>query len=99
MQKVYTADEVFTGVECLPNHAVITQDDIIENVLPIISLTKNLKSSGHSYLLTPAFIDLQIYGANKKLLAANPVADTLEVMYEHCVSGGTHHFISISLQP
>ncbi len=93
MQKVYTADEVFTGVECLPNHAVITNGDIIENVLPIISLPKNLKISGHSFLLTPAFIDLQIYGADKKLLAVYPSADTLEVMYQHCLRGGTHHFM------
>ena len=43
MQKIYTADEVFTGVERLPNHAVIVQDDVIKNVLPVISLPKNSK--------------------------------------------------------
>src|SRR5688500_6386746 len=93
MQRVYTADEVFTGVECLPDHAVITNGDVIESVLPIVSLPENLKISDHSFLLTPAFIDLQIYGADKKLLAVHSSADTLDVMYKHCVSGGTRHFM------
>ena len=93
MKKVYTADKVFTGVECLPNHAVITNGGRIENVLPIISLPKNLKVSGHSFFLAPAFIDLQIYGADKKLLAVHASADTLEVMYKHCIRGGTHLFM------
>src|SRR5687768_10238170 len=93
MQRVYTAEKVFTGIECLPNHAVITNDNIIENVLPIISLPKDVKISGHVFLLAPAFIDLQIYGADKKLLAVHPSAETLDVMYKHCVSGGTHLFM------
>lgn len=93
MQKVYTADEVFTGVGRLPDHAVIVKDDLIENVLPIISLPKNTRITSHSFLLTPSFIDAQIYGAGKKLLAVYPSADTLDVMYKHCVAGGAHHFI------
>ncbi|MEP6596698.1 MAG: N-acetylglucosamine-6-phosphate deacetylase, partial [Ginsengibacter sp.] len=43
-------------------------------------------------LLTPAFIDIQIYGANKKLLAVRPSTDTLKDMYKHCLSAGTHFF-------
>ena len=92
MQKIYTADEVFTGVERLPNHAVIVQDNVIENVLPIISLPKKAKIHFHTFLLAPALIDIQIYGANKKLLAVFPSADTLEDIYKHCLSGGTHFF-------
>jgi N-acetylglucosamine-6-phosphate deacetylase len=92
MQKIYTADEVFTGVECLPNHAVVVQNNVIENVLPVISLPRESKIYSHSFLLAPAFIDIQIYGANKKLFAVFPSADTLEEMYKHCLSGGTHFF-------
>ncbi len=93
MQKVYTADEVFTGMACLPYHAVIINDGVIENVLPIISLPKNTSITSHSFLLSPSFIDIQIYGAGKKLFSVYPSADTLDVMYKHCVAGGTHHFI------
>jgi len=92
MQKIYTADEIFTGVERLPNHAVIVQDDVIKNVLPVISLPKNSKINSHCSLLAPAFIDLQIYGANKKLFAVFPTADALEDLYKHCLGGGTHFF-------
>lgn len=89
MKKVYTADHVFTGVEQLPNYAVIVQDDVIENVLPIISLPKDVEITAHCSMLVPAFIDIQIYGAAKKLFAVYPSADTLRILYEHCMSGGT----------
>ena len=92
MKKIYTADEVFTGVERLPNHAVVVQDNIIENVLPVISLPKNSKIDSHSFLLAPSFIDIQIYGANKKLFAVFPSTQALEDMYKHCLGGGTHFF-------
>ena len=92
MQKIFTADEVFTGVERLPDHAVIVEDNVIENVLPIISLPKDAKIFSHSFFLTPAFIDIQIYGADKKLFAVAPSVDTLQDMYQHCLRGGTHFF-------
>ncbi|MEO6452423.1 MAG: N-acetylglucosamine-6-phosphate deacetylase [Ginsengibacter sp.] len=93
MQKVYTADYVFTGVEHIPDYAVIVKDDVIENVLPIISLPKDLKTDAHCSLLVPAFIDIQIYGASKKLFSVFPSANTLQLMYEHCVGGGAHFFL------
>lgn len=93
MQKFYTADHIFTGVEQLPNHAIIVQNGLIENVLPAISLPKGTKVESHSSLLAPAFIDIQIYGAGKKLFSAFPSPDTLQTMYEHCLSGATHFFL------
>jgi N-acetylglucosamine-6-phosphate deacetylase len=93
MQKIYAADEVFTGLERLPNHAVVVEDGVIENVLPVISLPKNSAIHSHSFLLAPSFIDIQIYGANKKLLAILPSADTIEGMYTHCLDGGTDLFL------
>lgn len=38
--------------------------------------------------LVPAFIDIQIYGAHKKLLAVYPEAETLRLTYEYCKAGG-----------
>jgi N-acetylglucosamine-6-phosphate deacetylase len=93
MKKVYTADQVFTGVECLPNHAVVVEDDVIENVLPAISLPADVKVDTYCPLLVPAFIDIQIYGAGKKLFSVFPSADTLQIMYEDCVRGGTKYFL------
>jgi N-acetylglucosamine-6-phosphate deacetylase len=93
MQKVYTADHVFTGVEQLPAYAVIVQNDRVENVLPIISLPKDIKVDAHYSLLVPAFIDIQIYGAGNKLFSVFPSADTLQIMHKHCLSGGTYYFL------
>jgi N-acetylglucosamine-6-phosphate deacetylase len=92
MKRIYTANEVFTGDELLAAHAVIVQDDTIEDILPVSALPKNSTIHYHAHLLTPAFIDIQIYGANKKLFSVFPSADTLHDMYEHCLNGGTHFF-------
>ncbi|MEO6329573.1 MAG: N-acetylglucosamine-6-phosphate deacetylase [Ginsengibacter sp.] len=93
MQKIYAADHVFTGVERLPDHAVIVEDDVIKNVLPVISLPKDIRVDVQLSLLVPAFIDIQIYGAVQKLFSVFPAVDTLQIMHEHCVSGGTHFFL------
>ncbi len=93
MQRIYTADHVFTGVEQLPNYAVVVQNNIVENVLPVISLPKDTRIDSHCSLLVPAFIDIQIYGAGKKLFSAFPSADSLKILYEHCLSGGTQLFL------
>lgn len=89
MQKVYTAEEVFNGDKRLPDHAIIVEDGIVEKVLPIISLPRNTAITAHAHLIAPAFIDLQIYGANKRLLAAYPEKQSLQDLYEYCLSGGT----------
>lgn len=89
MQKVYTAEEVFNGDKRLPDHAIIVEDGIVEKVLPIISLPRNTAITSHGHLIAPAFIDLQIYGANKRLLTAYPEKQSLRDLYEHCLSGGT----------
>ncbi len=89
MQKIYTGTEVFNGVERLPDHAIIVENGIIEKVLPIISLPHDAQTTAHAHLIAPAFIDLQIYGANKKLLSAYPQKESLQDLYEHCLAGGT----------
>lgn len=93
MKRVYSADEVFTGVERLPNHAVVVEDNVIESVLPTISLPKGTTINAHAPLLAPAFIDLQIYGAAKKLFSVFPSPETLDAMYHHCLGGGTRFFL------
>lgn len=89
MQKIFTANEVFDGIERLPDHAIIVENGIIEKVLPIISLPEKTTITAHAPLIAPAFIDLQIYGASGKLFAAYPDRFSLELLYKHCLSGGT----------
>jgi N-acetylglucosamine-6-phosphate deacetylase len=92
MLTAYTADKIFTGTEWLSNHAVIVNDEIISEIVSLDSLQKNIPVL-HSHILAPAFIDVQIYGASKKLFAVYPTTESLAKLYEHCVAGGTHYFL------
>ena len=43
-------------------------------------------------MVVPALIDLQIYGAENKLLSEYPEADTIEKIYQYCLAGGAAYF-------
>ena len=90
MQLAYTAQEVFTGREWLHNHAVIVSKGLIEKVIPISELPGNIERKDFPHnILVPAFIDVQVYGAAKKLLSVYPQRDTLQLMSEQFLKEGT----------
>jgi N-acetylglucosamine-6-phosphate deacetylase len=93
MQNIFTADKIFTGSDWLPDYSIITENEVIVDVLPMVSLSPHVKIKNHYPIIAPAFIDVQIYGAAEKLFATYPTADSLEKLYRHCVSGGTHYFL------
>lgn len=89
----YLCKKIFTGTQWLANHAVITQNRVIEKVVPVdeIDSTANRIDLGDN-LLAPAYIDLQIYGANKKLLSVYPAADAFQDLHDYCLAGGAPLF-------
>ena len=92
--KIYTADRIFTGENWLNNHAVIVEDNIIKEVIPVSSLSSSHRVEHFDgCFIAPAFIDLQIYGAYGKLLAAYPDADSLFKLKEYCEKGGAAFFL------
>jgi len=93
MQQIYTADLVFNGETFLPHHAVITEDEKIIVVLPMVLLPDDCHIISHDHILAPSFIDLQIYGAGGKLFSVYPNEETLAIMYEHCKASGTEKFL------
>lgn len=93
MQTVFTADKIFTGTDWLPDHSIITENELIVDVLPVVSLSPDTVVTKHSQIIAPAFIDVQIYGAAGKLFATYPTTGSLQKLYEHCVAGGTHYFL------
>ena len=93
MQTVFTADKIFTGTDWLPDHSIITENELIVDVLPVVSLPPDTVVTKHSQIIAPAFIDVQIYGAAGKLFATYPTTGSLQKLYEHCVAGGTHYFL------
>lgn len=89
MPEVYIADRIFTGHQWLDQHAVIVENGVIADVVPASSLAADVvpkKFPGH--FITPAFIDLQIYGAYGKLLSVFPEEDALHKLREYCAKGG-----------
>ena len=89
-QRVYIADKIFTGEEWLAEHAIIADDGVIKDVILRKELPSDL-SVQHlgSTIISPAFIDLQIYGANGKLLSEYPEPRSLSDLNNYSRSGGS----------
>ena len=86
--KAYIAETIFTGEKWIKNHAVIVEDGMIKELIPVAEVPSSISIEQHKGILAPAFIDLQIYGAYGKLLAVYPEADALFKLNEYCRSGG-----------
>lgn len=84
---IYTAAGVFTGYEFLNDHAVIVENNKVVGVVPA-SDTGTATFNFTKAFIAPAFIDLQIYGAGKKLFAVYPEKDALVKLVDYCRSGG-----------
>jgi len=86
---IYIADRIFTGREWLDGHAIYVEEKLIKDIIPSSSLPKDISQKTFpGCFITPAFIDLQIYGACGKLLAAYPEAGSLFKLNEYCRKGG-----------
>ena len=83
-----TAERIFTGESWLTDHAVVTKNNKIESVIPLAALPGRLNLRHAGEILAPAFIDLQIYGADKKLFAVHPTVDCLEAIVDYSAKGG-----------
>ena len=86
--KAHIAENIFTGEKWIKNHAVIVEDGMIKELIPVAEVPSSISIEHHKGILAPAFIDLQIYGAYGKLLAVYPEADALFKLNEYCRSGG-----------
>lgn len=94
MPIAYSADKIFTGFEWLEEQAIIVEEGSITDVVPVGSVPSNYPvTKFENCFLAPAFIDIQIYGASNKLLAVHPSADSIHKLYDHCLKGGTKHFL------
>jgi len=83
----FSAEKIFTGEEWLQGHAVAVNKNIIEDILPLSAVKSTVQFFDNCFI-APAFIDLQIYGAGKKLLAVYPEKDSLVKLVEYCRNGG-----------
>lgn len=89
MQQHYFGKKIFTGEKWMENAVVITEDGLVTEIVSKEQADASLTLNDFdTAFLVPAFIDLQIYGANKKLFAVHPSIDALEDLYQYCSNGG-----------
>jgi N-acetylglucosamine-6-phosphate deacetylase len=93
MQQIFLASKIFTGEEWLEDHAIVVKNGSIDAVLPQTSVDISQAEDHNEFSFIPAFIDAQVYGAEKKLFAAHPDAETLYVMNEKFSREGTLLFV------
>jgi N-acetylglucosamine-6-phosphate deacetylase len=93
MQHIFLASKIFTGQEWLTDHAIVIKNGLIESILPQSSINTSEAEDHNDFYFIPGFIDAQVYGASKRLLAAYPDAETLHVMNETFCSEGTVLFV------
>ena len=89
MPTAYSADKIFTGKEWRNNAAVIIKNNFIADVVSLNDLPTDVTAVQHAPMLTPAFIDIQIYGASSKLFSAYPSSDTLSAVSRHLAAALT----------
>ena len=94
MSIAYTNAHLYTGQSTETNKAVLVQDNIIVDIVPADEVPsqytrQDLKGNN----LAPAFIDLQIYGGNRKLFSQELSIASLEATYQYCLAGGCSQFM------
>lgn len=82
--QIFSADKIFTGNEWLENKAVVVDGNKVKEIIPASENATHFPNA----FIAPAFIDLQIYGAGKKLFAIYPEKDALVKLVDYCRSGG-----------
>ena len=92
MQKI-SADKIFTGTEWLSDHVIAVEGGQIQGIMPRSKVDSTGIKYFHDCFIVPAFVDVQAYGASKKLLAAFPETETLTLMYEQFIGEGTCLFV------
>ncbi len=94
MKQAFFADQIYTGNEVGKELVLLTDNGIVTGILPAGSMP-----SGYAIekfpgcFITPAFIDLQLYGGNGKLFSHSLDTEALEATHAYCVTGGCSHFM------
>lgn len=89
-QQTFRAEKIFTGSQWLTQKEILVSNGVITDIIPATKPGSESRLAG--LILAPAFIDIQIYGADGQLLAVFPVADSLHKLYAYCTQGGASHF-------
>lgn len=92
--KLYAAAQLFTGESILKNVVI----EVVDNTIVAIKNRNNFSNEAlpvwdGDYVIAPAFIDIQLYGAYGRLLSILPDKETIEAIYQYSKKGGASHCI------
>ena len=94
MKQAYLAGSVFTGKEILDRHAVLMENKIVTGIVEGSAIPSGYEVLENAdCLISPGFIDLQLYGGLGKLFSHSLDIASLEATYSYCLSGGCTHFM------
>jgi N-acetylglucosamine-6-phosphate deacetylase len=87
MSNFLSAQELFTGSTWISEVVIEIKNG------KILNISKEGYDHKNAFpLIIPALIDLQIYGADEKLLSEFPEVDCIEKIYQYCLKGGAAYF-------
>jgi len=94
MRKAFLADEIFTGNETFKGHALLIENNIVSDIVSQGSLPPEMTVDRFpGCMVTPGFIDLQLYGGNGKLFSQSLDTSSLDATRDYCAAGGCSHFM------
>lgn len=79
---------LFDGAAWAFEKVVLLNDDKIEALVSPAEVPSHYTAKTYAGFIAPAFIDIQIYGAFKKLFAAHPGPESLRLLNDYCTAGG-----------
>ena len=94
MRYLLTNCTIYTGNSVLHNHSVLVNNDLIEAVLPAVAEPGEVPHYDcHGGILSPGFIDLQLYGGGGGLFSVDPSPAMLGRMRAYTLRHGTTSFL------
>lgn len=94
MSIAYTNATIYTGDTIATGKAVLVHNRAIVDIVPQDAIPSHYEKADLGGLsLAPAFIDLQIYGGNRKLFSDALSIASLEATYQYCLAGGCSYFM------
>lgn len=87
--QAFICSQIFDGDSIQYNKAVLLQDSKVQKLVAADAVPSHY-TQHHlgDALLAPAYIDIQIYGAHKKLFATYPNLESLSLLNNYCSNGG-----------
>lgn len=94
MKIAYVNGQVFTGEKIIGNKSLLVESGKIVGIVDFGEIPSDYQQENlNGAIISPAFIDLQIYGGNDKMFSQETSTDSLLATYEYCKSGGCGYFM------